>query len=292
VSGEAVDGPAVVERVWPGVVKDQDDDLSEVLRNVRVNRMPATRRTWANSWQTRAFLHLALRVMFENQLADATKASYGPPIWGVLRPDRLAGRARELFQDDATLDGLSTERWRETWGHREAFVEDLIAYLFRPGPSVTRLEGLRGWVIAPDGVPFSGFMAGLTVAEYQAVSANPLYGLQLWLTAAMPTHRAVALHARALESSTRPIRAELYQRIYSRYDLRPQGVTWGDVADVYAMVLRGMYLRGRMQGEAPLMEDGEPTLVASLLGLTCGWFGITRAELDRRLPVEGWALLT
>jgi hypothetical protein len=276
-----------LDELWPGgALGEVDDDLSGVLRNVRVNRLPATRDAWANAWQTRAFLILGLRILDDHHRDSGTEGA-GINLWGKLTPENLANRAQQTLSSTEAADALSVTRWKETWGHRGAYTEDLIAYLFRTGPSVRRLTLLGDAMAIAPGMSLGAFMRAACHAEYRSAAENPLQTLSYWLQAAMPAHAQISRLAVNLETTTLPLRAGIYRRIFGAYGFtEPDGVTWEDIAETALALLKGVSIYGRVRGRHPEFSNGDPALISGVLTLVQGWFGITRAELDTLLPLH------
>jgi hypothetical protein len=277
-----------VEEIWPGVMPDQDDDLAQVLTNVKVNRLPPTRSSWANSWKTRAFLHLGLRLLYEHHsAADTPETGSGMHLIGNLTPENLANAAQRSVSDPDLAAQLSVVRWKETWGHRGAYLEDLVAYLFRPTPYVQRIERVRDAMVIDPGLRLNDFVRYVSDAEFDAAFSNPLYALQTWLQAAMPSHPSVSPCVVLLEDASLPLRGSLYQRAFSAYGLTLRdGLTWEDAADLSATLMKGAVLRGRARGEHPRLAAGDSTLHSGMLAMMSGWFSLPHDELMIRLPVR------
>jgi hypothetical protein len=274
-----------VDEVWPGAIPEVDDDLSEILTNVRVNRLPATRKQWANSWQTRAFLHLGLRLLYEHHSQEGESVSQGEGLhlWGTLTPENLANLAQRTITDPARADALSVVRWKETWGHRGAYSEDLIAYLFRPAPYLRRLEDLRPAMVIDPNQSVADFVRAVADAEFSTTLSDPLISMHTWLQAAMPTHPLIRQHVLRLEQTMLHIWSNVYEQSFPMFGLTPRpGVTWDDVAQLFSTLTEGVLLRSRTHGSHPLLSNGDTLLSRGALAIICGVFDVSMEELERR----------
>jgi hypothetical protein len=288
----AAAGTPGVEEIWPGAIPETGDDLGDVLGNVRVTRLAATRRAWANSWQTRAFLHLGLRLLHEHQMQGEEAAAEfgGVNLWAAVSPERLADLAQRVLRDPAHADALSVVRWKETWGHRAAFTEDLIAYLFRPAPYLRRIAAAGQDIAVTSDLDLVELVHLAAQTEYLSTTADPLVGLQTWLQAAMPTHPVVRRHVIGLEEAGLAMWAQTYERIFPAFGLFPRpGVTWRDVAELFTTLTEGLLLRARIRGEQPRLSDGSRLLGGGVLAMVSGLFDVLPADLAGRYPLEGRA---
>jgi hypothetical protein len=278
------------EDIWTELGAE-DDDLSEVLRHVRVSRLPATQRLWANSWQTRQFLNLGLRLLHEHHSQRGGQSGdrgEGIRLSTTLTPENLANKAQLVIADRVRADALGVVRWKETWGHQAAYTDDLIAYLFRPAPYLRRVEQVQGALYSSMiGLPLAELIRQGAAAEMASCLADPLIALQTLVQAALPYHATISRHATQLEDVALEVWARLYAELFPAYGLSLRlGLTWLDVAQLFATAIEGTLLRTRIRGREPALDGGDPMLAGSILALLPGLFDIPVGEIAGRLPAS------
>lgn len=289
------DSPPTVTRAyqqadWAAVLGDQDDDLSLVLRHVRVNRLPATRASWANSWQTREFLNLGLLILYNHQVEQGSShQGDGIRLSSALTPENLANMAQITVEDPDRAAALSVVRWKETWGHQAAYTEDLIAYLFRIAPYRRRIEALRASVIVTDpNLAFAPFIRLATDAAFQSARADPLVSLQSWIHAAIPTHPSMLMHAAIMESASRELWTVILEQSLAAYDLHAvNGMVASDFAVMLRTTVAGLLLVRRTDGAQDRLSTGETIMSALSIALAAGFCDVSLEELETRLPRIG-----
>ncbi|MFI7589394.1 hypothetical protein ACIB24_20210 [Spongisporangium articulatum] len=274
-------------QMWAARLGDQDDDLSAVLRHVRVNRLPATRAAWANSWQTREFLNLGLLILHEHQLQQGTSAQGdGVKLSSTLTPENLANTAQLKVADPDRASVLSVVRWKETWGHQAAYTEDLIAYLFRPGPQERRIATVREAVLVTDpDLPYAKYVRLATDALFQAAAEDPVLRLQQWIQAAIPGHPSVLTHALRVDELSRELWTVILEKNMTAYGLTPKhGVTFADLAAAVRYAIAGLLLVREPGTLPPAMASGDSPLAAISLSLAAAYCDVTLDDLETRLP--------
>jgi hypothetical protein len=110
--------------------------------------LPARRETqihWARRRNYAATLRPRPTLLYQRHFhGDGSVAAHSQgPLFPQLRPEDIANHASSVIRGQGEADALSGQRWTDTWSHQSNYVEDLIAYLFRPGPYVVRIRDTK-----------------------------------------------------------------------------------------------------------------------------------------------------
>jgi hypothetical protein len=94
---------------------------------------------------TRQLCDLGLHLLYQRHFhgGGSVAAHSQGPLFPQLRPEDIANHASSVIRGQGEADALSGQRWTDTWSHQSNYVEDLIAYLFRPGPYVVRIRDTK-----------------------------------------------------------------------------------------------------------------------------------------------------
>ena len=249
---------------------EPDEDLSTVFTKVRIARLPSTQASWANDWRTRAFCDLGLHLIHEHQVNAGAEGSFSEVrIFRNLGPEELMNHAARMFADPRQAAQLDRQRWTDTWGHQSAFTHDLMAYLFRVGPSMRRIREVHdSLVVLVEDLPFEELVRSGAALELQSSLADPIIGLQTFMQAALSNHALVRSHVRKLEEQMLDSWAAVYQALAGAYGLKLRdNLTWRDVAELFTTVIEGTLLRARTLGETPKLTTGDDMLAGSLIAM-------------------------
>lgn len=266
-----------------------DDDLSNVLRHIAPLRRDATRRSIANSPETRAFLESGLdllhRDLLEHTGADFEKGTSSPLITSV-STRRVTVRARQ--RTDGVVGLWPTPpKHKMRWPHHARFAEDLIAYLFRLEPQRARLREINALIDKlPPGMTLHALIRQLTDVELCGTTEDRDVALRIAVQAATPRHETVRAYVAATYDEILPTWAGIYEKVGARYGLRLRpDYTWVDVAMMFDAVLEGVALRARCQSRPTRSSVGEPVISAMILallpGLLLDYDGNDRVQVGR-----------
>jgi hypothetical protein len=123
-------------------------ELADVFTQVRRQSTIPTQIKWARDWRTRTFCDLALHLIFEHHMRRLNGDSDQTRIFADIQAHKLANHAQSgFFADPEQADKINVDRFHDTWGHQQAFCQDLIAYLFRPAPHMRRIIQLQPQMI-------------------------------------------------------------------------------------------------------------------------------------------------
>jgi hypothetical protein len=290
-----MDGPTDVTdewRAWTALVSaGPDEDLAEVFRHVRRRGSDATQMTWARDWRTRTFCDLALHLMHLHHgpdlLADRPEDMR---IFPNLQAQALADHAPAYFRDPADADALNVDRFNGTWGTQTAFGQDVLAYLFRPGPYLHRLHALHPRLVAMAGcLTLAEWLRYIGRAELDSVLAHPLVPIHTLVEAVLPHHPGVREWVHRLRVLHLRCWAGLYERIFTAYGVGIRrdrdDLDWLAVAGKFATLAGGALLFGQTRvtdGDSGLVGDELGQLVVELVPalLSIGYADLTTRKLQ------------
>lgn len=189
------------------------------------------------------------------------------PLFGSLSRERILQRAADSGDEHARY--LTVSMFRTRWRRKDDYTEDLIAFIFRPGPMERRLDELNATLTKPlMTLDLDKLVRHIAAAVIQGMTNDPLSSLQAMIEAALPSHPVVRQHVRLQAGTTLPRWAELYERIAitKEYRLKPC-YTWPDMALLFNLVTLGVLARTRLQGSEPRLSTGERVLDAAILAM-------------------------
>ncbi|MFG2794051.1 hypothetical protein [Streptomyces sp. NPDC048419] len=264
----------------------EDEDLSQVFTRVKVHTLRETQIKWAIHKRTRAFCDLALHLLYQHHLADGARAALGGEVklFRNLGPEDLMRHAARVVPDAREAEGLDRQRWLDTWRFQAAFLDDLVAYLFRPSVVQRRIGAVHEVLLtmAPQ-LTLGQLIREGTAAELQSTLHEPIVGLQTFIQAALPRQPRIRQYIDAMEVMSLTQWAHLYERVLPGYGLalRP-GVTWHDLARLFDTVIEGVLLKARTHDDIPCVESGDNTLAAAIFAMLPSLCTIDRADIDTR----------
>ncbi|MET8982607.1 hypothetical protein ABZX85_44220 [Streptomyces sp. NPDC004539] len=269
---------------WAG---DEDEDLSLVFRQVRVQRTAKTQQSWAKDPLTRAFCNLGAYSLYEHHLngglpsADVPELRLFPNMGG----EHLMKLAPKVITDDQGLsDSLNRQRFADTWAHHHSYISDLIAYMFRSAPTLRRVRMMAAeFVRAANDLPLGELIRVAAASEIESTLGDPIIALQTFFQAALPRQPQIQESVRRIEQEMINEWAKLYAVILSGYGLtlRP-GVTSRDVAELFDTMTEGILLRARSSGIVPKTSIGQDILTSSILLMLPAMCDVPPEELERR----------
>jgi hypothetical protein len=269
---------------------DEAEDLSKVFTQVRPDDADAVRSDWARDWRTQTFCNLALNLLYKNTIerADDRPLGCGDNPYRIARGKQLERHASKMIRDPERAAAMSDERWRETWPTPDAFMHDVLAYLFRPGPYVRRIRAVQSRLISMmKNRPLLGpFVREAVDLEIKSNLADPLVALQTLVQSVFPTHPDVRRHLQRLDGTPLLLWARLYAVLFPAYglELRP-GRSWFDLAYLYTTVADGELLRARSHDRPERLTGGDDILSAVILGMIPECCEIARADVEA-LPLR------
>ncbi|CAL9348441.1 hypothetical protein ACH4NV_05450 [Streptomyces althioticus] len=270
---------------WAG---SPEEDLAAVFTRVRVSRTARTRAEWARDERTRAFCELGAYLLHQHHLKGEATAERR--LFRNLGGEELMRLAARLIPDQGLADSLDRQRWSDTWGHQEAYIEDLLAYIFRSGPTLRRiLEAQQQLVGHAQSMPLGELIRAGVEVEMASSVEDPVVALQTFLEAALPHKPTIREAVARIESEMLRVWATLYEVLLTAYGVRLRpGVTYMDIAALFNTVIEGALLRTRSLGVAPRISTGEHILAAAIIKMLPGLCEITPVEVETRrrlLPV-------
>lgn len=245
------------------------EDLSQVLTHVRLKGLPETRAEWANDPRTRDLLHLGLHLLYVNHIQGGPSMSAGALLFKSLSPGALETHAADVIEDPAYADSLDANRFKETWGNTQYYIEDLLAYLFRPKPYLDRIRQARAAMAEMVvGVKLGDFVRAAAAAELEECVSDPVLALQTLVQASLPWDQGIRAMDRRLEAEGLQLWADLYAAVLPAYGLHlREGVTWMDLAELFTTVTDGALLRRRIRGEHPRLSNQDDMLAGAILAM-------------------------
>jgi hypothetical protein len=250
--------------------KSEHEDLAEVLSNIGWGKLSSTRARLANSDATREFLDLGLGLL-QDDLIMHTGPNFDEGersrLFESLSRERILKRATELDPDQRKL--YTANMFRHRWERKDRYTEDLISYLFRPGPQQRHMAEMEEGVTALMAeVSLKELIQHFAAAEVGAMLAAPNVRLQDIVWSALPNHPRVQSYTQAQYSNFMPMWAALYERVATAYGLtlRP-GYTWLDIADLFNTVTEGAVVRARVNRVEAVLSNGAGILASSILAM-------------------------
>ncbi|MEU8984375.1 hypothetical protein [Streptomyces sp. NPDC048309] len=266
------------------LVGDAGEDLSGVFTNVKVHTLRVTQVKWATDWETRAFCDLALHLLYQHHLTDTSSPSLSHELklFKNLGPEDLMRHASRLIPDAHQADRLDRQRWLDTWRHQAAFLEDLIAYLFRPGVVLRRVRQVQEELVAmAPALTLGDLIREGTEAELQSTLASPVVGLQTFIQAALPRQPRIQQAIHAIETTALDEWARLYGAVFPAYglSLRP-GASWLDMSRLFDALIEGVLLKARTLDHIPCLANGDNLLAGGIFALLPALCDIPAAQVD------------
>lgn len=264
---------------------DGPEDLAEAFTHVRSGDPEIAR-----DRRTRMFGDLALHLLYENTIeldregpVECVGSSW-PPIGG----NALERHAAAVMSDPEAAAALTAARWSETWETRDAFMQDVLAYLFRPGPYVRRIRSVQSRLVGmmASRPPLGPFVREAVGLEIKSNLDDPVVALQTSVQAVFPSHADVRRYLHRLDGDPLRLWARLYAVVFPAYGLEPRtGRTWFDLAYLFTTVADGVLLRARSHGAPERLRDGVDVLSAVVLGMVPDLFGVAPANVEN-LPLR------
>jgi hypothetical protein len=268
---------------------DESEDLATVVTHVRLQTTARTQIEWARMRSTRQFLDLGLHLLYQRHFhGDSSVAAHRQgELFPHLRPEDLANHASDVIRDQAEADSLSRDRWARTWSHQGNYIDDLIAYLFRPGPYVLRIHEsqLALTKFATRGIDLGQLVRLGVKVEMESNLNDPLIALQTFVQTALPTRSCIQDYARRLDETNIALWERLYSRVFPAFDLQLRDTfTWGDVARTFTVVADGVLLRTRVRADKDLelISNREDVLSTVICGMIPTFFDIAPGEAETR----------
>ncbi|MEU6449781.1 hypothetical protein [Streptomyces sp. NPDC046979] len=264
---------------WAGA---PDEDLASVFRRVRVSRTAKTQAEWARDERTRAFCDLGAYLLHQHHLKGEAAAERR--LFRNLSGEELMHAAARLIPDPGLAQSLDKQRWSDTWGHQEAFIEDLLAYIFRSGPTLRRiLEAQQQLVDRAQSLPLGELIRAGVEVEMASSAEDPVVALQTFFEAALPHKPSIREAVARIENEMLLVWASLYEALLTAYDVRLRpGVTYMDMAGLFNTIIEGALLRTRSLGAAPRTSTGEHILAAAIIKMLPGLCEITPTQIETR----------
>jgi hypothetical protein len=271
------------------VAGDEHEDYSAVFTRVRLQRLPETQKAWANMPTTREFCKLGLHLLYRRHFHDHNAAAgrHQAVLLPALSAEEMADHAQVVIRDQTEADRLSKQRWADTWSNQSNFLEDTIAFLFRPAPFVVRTGTCQrelGTMIA-GGMRLGEFVRAGVEAEMASNLGDPLVALQTFVETALPGNAVIRRHAQRLDDTIIDLWAALYRRVFPAYGLRLRpGAGWHDLARTFTVVAHGELMRARLRpgNELDRLSNGDDVLSTVILGLLSSHFDIAADEVESR----------
>ncbi|MFD4879000.1 hypothetical protein ACFWOB_37370 [Streptomyces sp. NPDC058420] len=268
---------------WAG---EEDEDLSLVFRQVRVQRTAKTQQHWARDPITRAFCDLGAYSLYEHHLAGGLRSADVPEmrLFPNMGGEHLMKLAPKVIPDAWLADSLNRQRYADTWAHHDSYISDLIAYMFRSAPTLRRVKKMTAaFAQAANDLSLGELVRAAAEAEIESTLSDPIIALQTFFQAVLPRQPKIQEAVRRIEREMINEWANLYAVVLSGYGLtlRP-GITAHDVAELFDTVIEGVLLRARSSGSVPETTIGQDVLTASILLMLPAMCDVPPEELDRR----------
>ncbi|MFE6127778.1 hypothetical protein ACFQ6Q_05820 [Streptomyces sp. NPDC056437] len=268
----------------------EDEDLAQVLSQVKVHTRRDTQIRWARDPRTRMFLDLGLHLLYEHHFADDAHHSVTSEIklFRNLGPEDLMRHAARLIPVAEVADEIDRQRWLDTWRHHAAFLEDLIAYLFRPAVAVERVREVQVLLLAEaPGMTLGQLVREGTAAEIRSTLDDPTVGLQTFIHASLPRHPLIREGIETLETALLDMWASLYAAVFPAYGIELRsGFSWGDMAQLFDTAIEGTLLKARSRGDVPCLDNGDSLLAGSILAMLPGLCDVAAGDIEHR-TVQG-----
>jgi hypothetical protein len=279
--------------VTAGVPSDpsEQDDLSAVLGYIGWGKLAVTRAKLANSAATRDFLEIGLSLLQDDLLGNTGPnfdESERLRLFESLSRERILKRAAERDVERRNL--YSANMFRHRWDRKDRYSEDLISYLFRPGPQhqhmVEMEQGAAALVVE---VSLKELVQQLAAAEVGSMLADPRITLQAIIQVALPNHPHVRAFAQEQYDTLMPMWAALYERVAAAYGLKLRPTyTWLDVATLFNAAVEGALARARVERAEPTLSGGTGVLAASILAMLPSILEGMPGDIDSLYAVNSW----
>ncbi|WP_406279056.1 hypothetical protein OHT93_38655 [Streptomyces sp. NBC_00191] len=232
------------------------------------------------------FLDLGLHLLYEHHFAGASHRSVTSEIklFRNLGPEDLMRHAALLIPDPAAAEQIDRQRWLDTWHHQSAFLEDLIAYLFRPAITVGRVRDVQVLLLAEaPGLTLGQLVREGTTAELRSTLDDPTVSLQTFLQAALPGHPLIREATETIENALLGMWASLYAAVFPAYgiELRP-GFSWGDMARLFDTAIEGALLKARLHGDVPCLDNDDNVLAGAIFAMLPGLCDVAVGDIEHR----------
>jgi hypothetical protein len=246
------------------------EDFSSVLDNIGWGKLATTRAKLANTPATREFLEIGLSLLCDDLLRHT-----GPDfdhgdrsrLFESLSRERIMQRAAEMDPDAEKC--FTVNMFRHRWDRKDRYTEDLISYLFRPGPPLKHMEDMAAAAAEMlAGASLKDLIHSLAAAEVQSMLNDPIVSLQTIIQTALPSHPRVKHFIQAQYDLLLPSWAKLYEQVAAAYGLTlKSGFTWLDVALLFNSVVEGALVRARVDQAEPVLSNGEGVLASAILAM-------------------------
>ena len=271
-------------------VGELKEDLSSVLIRVRPGKLESTRKEWSTEWRTITFCDLGLHLLYRHHVGRSDSESLGEDtkLFRNLGPEALQKHASVVLHNQSAVKQLNRDRWTSTWSHQGPYLDDLIAYLFRPGPHQRRLDEVQPHLIEmAKTTPLGQFIRQGADAELRSVLDDPLAGLIAFVQSALPGHPAIRTYVRRLDETLLTNWAKLYAQLFPMYGMELRsGVQWRDVAELFTTTAEGAQIRVRAREGIPRLTTGDDIFAASILAMLPGLFTIEPGEIAGRTVTD------
>ncbi|MFF3247736.1 hypothetical protein ACFYWY_29345 [Streptomyces sp. NPDC002870] len=256
---------------WRGYVSgDEDEDLADVFKHVRIQAMLATQMKWARDWRTQPFCDLGLYLIYENHIRRVEKRDTEQSrIFANVQARELQHHAlhKEFFVRNEDREALSVDRFNDTWGLQSAYCRDLIAYLFRPTPYLRRLKGIYPELLrAAETMPLGAWIRHTSATELASVLGNPLVSLHTFIETVLPTDTEVRQYVHRLRRLRLQEWASLYETVFTAYGapLRSDrdDLDWLGLAERFSTAAGGAFVRAQTR---PVDEPVDATLLGQMV---------------------------
>jgi hypothetical protein len=269
--------------LWAG---EEDEDLSLVFREVKLNRTAKTRQHWARDPLTRAFCDLGAYSLYEHHLTGGLPSGDVPEmkLFPNMGGEHLMKLAPVVVPDAWLSESLNRQRYVDTWAHHHSYITDLIAYIFRSTPTLRRVKRMTNeFALAAAELPLAELIRAGAQAEIASTLDDPVVTLQTFLQAALPRQPKIQEAVRRIEQEMISEWSRLYEALLAGYGLtlRP-GVTARDVAELFDTMIEGVLLRARSAGAVPTTSSGQDVLTTSILVILPAMCDVSPAELEHR----------
>ncbi|MCY1137158.1 hypothetical protein OWR29_04045 [Actinoplanes sp. Pm04-4] len=258
------EGPAGWRKWQEYLAGDDHEDLAEVFTRVRRRGTDGTRMRWSRDWRTRTFCDLGLYLLYRHTLNHT--AGVEPMemrIFARLQASALADLAAVLIEDPSEAEAMTVQRFNDTWGQQSGYCEDLVCYLFRPGPYMRRLSRLHPELLAmTHRLTLGEWVRQSAVKELNSAVADPLIAMHTLVEAVLPATPLV----RSLVSRLRRARlrkwAQLYEDGFAAFGVQPRAdLDWLDIAERFSTIAGGAFLRAQTR-----IDQQEPATDGEMLG--------------------------
>lgn len=275
------------ERFKSRLIGDVSEDLTKIFTHVRLQAKAGTRANWATRWETRRFCDLGLDLLYRRHFygARSVEAHTDGVLFPHLRPEDIVKHANTVIRDPAEAEALSKQRWADIWSHQSNYIEDLIAYLFRPGPYIVRIRESQLVLtkMLASGMSLGALVRAGVGVEIESNMNDPLVALQTFVQTALPTNPLIRGYANRLDEETIRQWSQLYEIVFPAYGLTLEaGYGWSDVARTFTVVADGVLMRARIRDNDDLerITNGDDVLSTVIIGLLPMFFTVRADEIN------------